>query len=359
MKSKISNQASIGQKIFIGIDVHLKSWKATIMLDQTPFKTLSMEPSAKVLKQYLEKNFPNSEYFSAYEAGFCGFSTHRKLEENGIKNIVVNPADIPTTDKERKQKEDKRDSKKIANGLRLGQLQPIYVPEIEMEELRGLGRYRKSLVKDISRNKARIKQYLHNKGVEIPEELFAASKHWSSNFTKWLKGVKFHTESGHLVLDGTLETVNDLRKELLKTTKNIRLIISKDLNYNTAIQNLMSIPGIGFIVATTLFTEIFDVNRFKNVDHLRSFVGLVPSTNSSGEKERVGGMTHRGSKQIKEMLIESSWIIIRNDPTMAIAYNNYRKRMKPNEAIIRIAKKLVSRIRYVLKNNTKYEANKA
>jgi transposase len=359
MTSKVSIKASETQKLFVGIDVHLNSWKATIMLDQTPFKTFSMDPSAEVLKQYLEKNFPNMEYYSAYEAGFCGFSIHRKLEEKGIKNIVVNPADIPTTDKERKQKEDKRDSKKIANALRLGQLQAIYVPKIEIEELRSLVRFRKTLVKDISRNKARIKQYLHSKGVEIPEELLVASSHWSSNFTKWLREVKFHTESGSLVLNGILDIVNDLRVKLLAITKNIRQIISKDDYYNRTIKNLMSIPGIGFITAATLLTELFDINRFKNVDHLCSFVGLVPSTNSSGEKEKVGGMTHRGNQPIKEMLIESSWIIIKNDPSMAIAYNDLRKRMKPNEAIIRIAKKLLGRIRHVLKTNTTYEINKA
>ncbi len=55
------------------------------------------------------------------------------------------------------------------------------------------------------------------------------------------------------------------------------------------------------------------------------------------------------------MLVESSWVIIRHDRVMATAYGEYCKRMKPQEAIIRIARKLSSRILNVLKNGKKYE----
>ena len=103
-----------GQDIYAGIDAHLKSWKITIMVQGIPCKTFSQNPDADIFKKYLSKNYPNGNYHSAYEAGFCGFSPHRELINQGIDNIVINPADVPTTDKERKQKEDKRDSRKIA-----------------------------------------------------------------------------------------------------------------------------------------------------------------------------------------------------------------------------------------------------
>lgn len=138
MKSKSKELSFDGQKVYVGIDVHLKNWRVTILLEHISHKTFSQDPNPEVLSTYLKKNFPGAEYHSAYEAGFCGFSVHRSLEEQGIHNIVVNPADIPTTDKERKQKEDKRDSRKIARSLRNGDLEPIYVPTRANEELRGL-----------------------------------------------------------------------------------------------------------------------------------------------------------------------------------------------------------------------------
>jgi hypothetical protein len=143
-----------GQDIYVGLDTHLKSWRTSIMVGESPYKTFSQDPSPKLLKDYLVRNFPNANYYSAYEASFSGFWTHRNLLNLGIKNIVVNPADIPTTDKERKQKEDSRDSRKIAKQLSQNDLTAIYVPEIEIEGDRSLIRYRKNSHKGNSKDKA-------------------------------------------------------------------------------------------------------------------------------------------------------------------------------------------------------------
>jgi transposase len=117
-----------GKSIYIGIDVHKLSWTVTILLEHITHKTFSQPACARTLGNYLRKNFPGGNYLSAYEAGFSGFSTHRQLEKEGISNIVVNPADIPTTDKEKRQKEDQRDSRKIANSLKQGSLRAIHIP---------------------------------------------------------------------------------------------------------------------------------------------------------------------------------------------------------------------------------------
>ena len=142
-----------GQNIYVGLDTHLKSWKVSIIVGETVYKTFSQDPNTEILNKYLVKNFPNANYFSAYEASFSGFKTHRDLISLGIKNMVVNPADIPTTDKERKQKEDSRDSRKIAKQLSKNDLMAIYIPDIDTEGDRQLVRYRKTLTKEISRTK--------------------------------------------------------------------------------------------------------------------------------------------------------------------------------------------------------------
>jgi len=87
-----------------------------------------MPPKPEVLSDYLFRTYPGANYHSAYEAGFCGLWVHYQLCELIIKNIVVNPADIPGTQKDKLQKEDKRDSRKIAYALRSGNLSPIYTP---------------------------------------------------------------------------------------------------------------------------------------------------------------------------------------------------------------------------------------
>ncbi len=342
-----------GQNIYVGIDVHLKNWSVTVLLEQVFHKTFSMEPNAEVLHNYLARNFPGGNYFSAYEAGFCGFSVHRDLERFGIKNIVVNPADIPTTDKERKQKEDQRDSHKIARTLRSGELVAIYVPSESTLELRGLVRYRKTLVKEISRSKSRVKSFLHFHGIAIPREFDSASRHWSSNFTRWLETVRLTTSFGHTVLSNSLDTVNHLRETLLRVNKELR-VIAGCTEYAKQVKQLASIPGVGLIVSMTLLSELESMARFKSLDNLCSYIGLVPTTSSTSDNERVGGITPRSNKPLRGILIESAWIAVRCDPSLAYAYVNLCRRMKPSNAIIRIAKKLLSRIRYVMIKETEY-----
>lgn len=345
-----------GKNIYAGIDTHLKNWRVTILLDDLVYKTFSMDPNAKVLSNYLRKNFPKGNYYSAYEAGFCGYSVHRALFNEGIQNIVANPADIPTTDKEKKQKEDARDSRKIARSLKNGDLKPIYIPSLATEELRGFVRYRKSVVKDIARNKSRIKSFLYLHGIKIPETLDSPSRYWSSKFTDWLKTIRLTTDYGHTVILNTLETVGQLRSTLLSVNRELRKI-AKNEPYVHQIKLLVSIPGIGLIVAMTILSELESIDRFKSLDQLCSFLGLVPTTKTSDKNERVGSITPRSNKPLREMLIESAWVAIRNDPALALAYSNLCKRMKSNKAIIRIAKKLVSRIRYVLANQVEYQCS--
>ena len=353
MQTEGSTISFKGQDIYVGIDSHLKNWLVTIMLKHSTYKTFSQNPSAKELANYLNKNFPEGNYYSAYEASFCGFSIHRDLEAHGVHNIVVNPADIPTTDKDRKQKEDKRDSRKIAKALRNGELEGIYIPSPKIVEFRGLVRYRKTLVKEISRSKNRIKSYLHFNGISIPQELDTASKHWSGRFTQWLRSLELSTTYSKAVLNDLLDTAMHLRTSLLKIERVFRDVYNQG-DYSKKLKFLRSIPGIGLIAAVTFLSEVEDINRFKKLDSFCSFVGLIPATHSSGERDIASGITSRSNKPLRGVIIEAAWISLRQDPSLALAFNNLCKRMKKNEAIIRIAKKLLNRIRYVMKNETEY-----
>lgn len=353
MKSEFKTISFKGQSIYCGIDVHLKSWTVSIIVGEVLYKTFSQDPCAKILLGYLQKYFPDGTYYSVYEAGFCGYSVHRELESLGICNIIVNPADVPTTNKDRSQKEDRRDSRKLARGLKNGELESIYIMSREIEELRSLVRYRKTIIKELGRNKNRVKSYLHLQGIKIPKELNISSKYWSGPFIDWLRTVETSTNLGTSVFQDTLDTAEFLRKKLLGINCQFRSL-SKDSKYSEIIYLLRSMPGIGLIVAFTFLSEIEKISRFKRLDQLCSYVGLIPSTFSSGEKEIVGKITRRSNKPLRSSIIEAAWVAIRHDPALALKYNELRSRMEPNESIIRIAKKLLNRIRYVLKNEQAY-----
>jgi hypothetical protein len=88
MQTKITKKLDFSnQNFYIGLDVHKKNWLVTILTDGLELKTFSQPPSANILAGYLTNNYPNGHYYSAYEAGFCGFSAHRELLSLGIKTL--------------------------------------------------------------------------------------------------------------------------------------------------------------------------------------------------------------------------------------------------------------------------------
>jgi transposase len=323
------------------------------MTEKLTHKTFSQPPKPEVLYQYLVKNFPGAKFHSAYEAGFCGYWIHNKLAKFGINSMVVNPADIPTTGKELVMKDDTRDSIKIARSLRNGDLTPIYIPSLPTLEDRGLVRTRATLVKDLTRYKNRIKAFLHYRGIELPETFNKPKPYWSNRFNKWLEDIEMTELSGKAAINVLLDQSKHLRASILQVTRQIRELAKTD-RYKMQQELLRTIPGVGLLTAMVILTEIETINRFDSIDQLCGFIGLVPSTNSTGDHEIIGDITPRGHSVLRPAIIESAWMAARRDPALNKSYHDYCKRMEPNKAIIRIARKLTSRIRFVLKNNQPY-----
>lgn len=340
-----------GQEIYVGIDVHKKQWKVSVGLAHSRFKAFSQPPNPDVLYNYLHREFPGGEYICAYEAGFCGFWIQERFSHLGIKCLIVNPSDIPTTDKERRQKTDKRDSFKILKSLQANQLESIFVPDQRQQEDRSLLRDREAVIRDIRSVKSRIKAKLDFFGLEIPKQFSGCC--WSSKFIAWLTDCEKQTRMGAAGLGYLLSHLRFLRELNLSITKQIKEL-SQSVRYTQQVQLLTSVPGIGVLTAMKYLTEMGPVSRFSTLDKHACFIGLVPNMSNSGEQERIGWMTKRGNAIVKSALIESAWIAKRTDPALALKYEQLIQRMKPSKAIVIIAKKLLSRIRYVLKNKQPY-----
>ena len=209
------------------------------------------------------------------------------------------------------------------------------------------------LVKDLTRYKNRIKSFLYFYGISIDDSFKSTQTHWSNRFMQWLESIDTGEESAKETLQVLISESKHLRSSILDLNKQVRRL-SQTEAYQTQVNLLKSIPGIGLITAMTILTELETINRFNNLDKMCGYIGLIPSTKSSGEKDRTGDITPRGHSVLRSAIIESSWMATRNDPALMKSYISYFKRMEPNKAIIKIAKKLLSRIRYVLNNNKPY-----
>jgi len=341
-----------GTTIFCGIDVHKKSWRVNIQDGEFELEDFTQNADAVLLHKHLNRKYPGARFKVCYEAGFCGFSAQRYLSNNGIECWVINAADVATTDKEKRQKNDKIDARKLCEHLQTKKAKSVYIPQTSWEHDRSLVRARSRIVGNQTRSKNRIWQLLHFSGLTLPKN-YEAGQYWSKNFIKALQALDCGSDALKTTLELYIKDYQQTRNLLLDATRAIRKLCAES-PYKKLILLLTSIPSIGEINAAIMLFELQDVKRFKHLDHLCSYAGLIPDTSDSGDTKVTKGITSRTNHFLRAALIESSWAAIRKDPALLMKYKAYCKKMDKNKAVIRIAKHLLARINYVLKNEKEY-----
>ncbi|HXL57581.1 MAG TPA: IS110 family transposase [Chitinophagaceae bacterium] len=341
-----------GETIYVGIDVHEKDFQVAKVLDGICLGNHRMPANSKALVDHLNSRYPGATFKCVYESCAWGFTLQRELSAAGIECIVVHAADVSSSDKEKKRKTDNVDALKLARNLAAHQLTAIHVPDEDLQKERNLIRFRKKLVGDLNRSKNRLKSLLKYQGINIPEQL-GKKNNWSYNFMNWIED----EAKKDILLQDTLllmlEEIKLLRQLLLKTEKALRKL--RQNKYDEQSKLLMTAPGVGRTTAMLFLLEIGDIKRFGPFDKLNDFVGFCPDTDSSGDTERDTGITSRRHKQLRSDLIEAAWTAIRIDPALMDAYQKLTKRMKGHHAIVRIARKLLRRMRAMLLTGQPYQ----
>lgn len=337
--------------LYVGIDVHKKDWQVAIVHEGVTLGSHRMTGSADVIITHLNKHYPGAAFRCVYETSAWGFNLQRALTAAGMSCIVVHAADVPGTNKDASNKTDKVDALKLARHHAGGFLRGIHVPDERLQKQRNLIRFRKKLVGDLQRSRNRIKSLLKFQGIDIPVELEKSG--WSNKFILWLEDEAAKDDLLKDTMELMLEEMKGLRNLLLKTEKKLRALMN-EAAFASRAKLVMSVAGVGRTTAMLLLLELGDVNRFKTFDQLNSFVGFYPGSYSSGEKSKDTGISRRQNRALRNALVESAWTSIRTDPAMLEAFLNLRKRMEPNKAIIRIARKLLRRIRTVILHNQPY-----
>ena len=152
--NKIKPLDFTGDTIFCGLDVHKLSWRVNIRDKDMELKDFTQPPDAFTLHKHLSKNYPGAHYKVGYEAWFCGFSIQRELAALGIECLVLNAADIPKGDKDRKQKNDKRDARSISQHLsNKRDVKALYIPSTQWKHARTLVRNRQQQISDSTQKK--------------------------------------------------------------------------------------------------------------------------------------------------------------------------------------------------------------
>jgi transposase len=341
-----------GSTIYCGLDVHKKNWRVNIQDADFELEDFSQDANVGLLYKHLKRKYPGANYKLCYEAGFSGFSVARWLIGQGLDCRVINAADVATTDKEKRQKNDKVDARKLCEHLQMRKSKSVHIPALHWEHGRSLVRARERIVSNQTRCKNRIWQLLHFSGLSLPAE-YQAEKYWSRRLTEQLLLLDCGSTALRTTLNLYVKDYQQTRTLLLEATRAVQALCREPL-YQKDINLLRTIPGIGLVNAAIMLFELQDVTRFKHLDYMCGYAGLVPDTSDSGEIKRTKGITNRTNHNLRTALVESSWVVIRKDPAMLMKYKNYCKKMEKNMAVIRIAKHLLARVNFVLKNKKEY-----
>jgi transposase len=338
--------------VFAGLDVDKRSMSVVFADHDGSQRALRMAHQAGPLLNYVRKHYPGQRVAFAYEAGPTGFGLHDELVRQAYTCVVAAPSKVPRAPSER-VKTNRLDSRKLAESLRGGQLQGIHVPPVIYRDLRHLVQLRDTHVRQLTASKLRIKSLLLYEGIPFPDP----QEKWTARAMRELQTLPC-SETVRFKLDDLLETLHFHFQAAARGTKQIRQHCLHDPELQQSIDWLLSLPGIGWIVASHLVARLGDPQQIKNGKQIAGFLGIVSSEHSTGDKENRGEITRSGDSRLRNKLIQSAWTAIRKDPELRafyrLIYQRHPKQAAARKAIVAVARKLTQRIYVVLKEQRPY-----
>jgi transposase len=352
----------------MAIELSKKSW---IVAVNTPLSDKISNHTVKGWKELLElidkirsrvgrELKRPAEFISCYEAGYDGFWLHRLLEENGVRNYVIDPASLQVDRRARRVKTDNVDVTKLLRSL-MAYLRGepkvwsvVRVPTVAEEDDRRLHRERDRLINERVQHVNRIKGLCAVHGVYHYEPLRLdrmkrLEQLRTSDERELPPRVKAEIRRELQRLELVLQMIKVIEKE-----RNAMALGKATSTYGHAkkVQQLVKIGSIGPEIATVLVGEVF-YRQFNNRQQVGSYVGLTPSHFQSGPSSRDQGISKAGNPKARTIMLELAWFWIRYQPNSPLT-TWFRERVGTAKgrirriAIVAVARKLLIALwRYV------------
>jgi transposase len=235
----------------------------------------------------------------AYEAGPTGFGLARELAAAGVECVVAAPGKIARAPQDR-VKTDRRDAERLVRLLMAGELHAVRVPGMQEEALRDLVRAREDVRGDLMRARHRVGKLLLRHDVRF------AGNNWTQAHRDWLAGVRLTQPVAQAVLEDGLGAIDAIVVRRDGLERQMTALVP-DSPWAAQIARLRCLRGIDTLSALGLCAEIGDFERFRRAGQLMSYLGLVPSENTTGDKRRQGSITKSGSQHARRLLVEAAW----------------------------------------------------
>lgn len=240
-----------------------------------------------------------------------------------------------------KLKNDKVDSRVLAELLRADFLPTAYLAPKETRDLRELMRWRIFFTKARTRSKNRIHSMLWKHGLE-----YTGSDLFSKKGLLWLKEQRLS-----MIFQSELDSLLRLLGTVIEEIKSLDKEISSRSKVDETTSLLMTMPGVGPITALTIQAEVGDWKRFESPEKLASYAGLVSSSNSSGGKLRFGGITRRGSAYLRSVMVEAACHVRPKWGHLFDFYERLKEKKGSKIARVALSRKMLCTLWYMVHKN--------
>lgn len=246
-------------------------------------------------------------------------------------------------------KSDAADAEAICEAVTRKNMRFVSKKSIEAQDIQSLHRARKRLINNKTSIVNEIRGLLMEYGVFIPKKI--------ANFRKLMPAILGEND----LTNSFKETLRDLYDEFLfieQKTERYNQRIAAHFEKSERCQKLGTVKGIGKLTASILST--IDISGFKNGREFAAWLGLTPKQHSSGGKEVLLGISKRGDRYIRSLLIHGARIALHWSYRYNDRLSKWATRLKEkrgyNRACVALANKLARIAFAVMKNNTEYYA---
>jgi transposase len=226
----------------------------------------------------------------------------RLLAELEFELWVGDPAQIRAS-RVRKQKNDRGDARHILKLMVEDRFPRVWVPSPENRDLRQLLGHRHRLVQMRTRVMNQLQALALNEGVRRKKGL------WSKAGREQLESLRL-ARWGQRRRQDLLELLDRLNPRIGELTT----AIEQEAERRPEAQRLMTHPGVGPITALAFALILGPVERFASSKQVSSYLGLAPSEESSGNRQRLGHISKQGNTLLRFLLVEAAQAMVRCDP---------------------------------------------
>jgi transposase len=333
---------------FIGVDLHKKSITVCVV-DQNrkvlARKTINCKETTEIV-DFFRKFRP----FKVVVEATASYPWFVELVEPLADRVVLgNPKKLRVI-AESTKKTDRLDAQILAEFLALDMIPESYQPTPRQRQHRALVRHRQYLQGRITSVRSKIRHILSNYNADR-KDLFSANVG-----PAYFKEVSL-SDADRFVIKQLWAEWQDHVAQRLAVTKKLKAFVAKAPQREAEAREILkTAPGVGFVTAEVILSELGDISRFRNAKKVCAYAGLVPVVRQSGEKKSKNmKITKEGSGLLRWALVEAAWRLVRESPKWAARFSRLMHRSGKKRAIVAVARKLLCVLYAMLRTSTPYK----